>query len=254
MRLNFNKILGRNITMVLLASVLVACNQSSVTSDANAQNKAAEVNLENEQDKLGYTIGVQIASGMRSQNLQEDISLSGLMAGFEDIFAGKESRLTEEQMQQTQIAYQQKLQAKVAAVADKNQTDGDAFLANNAKVDGVKVTESGLQYQVLREGKGKSPVATDTVKVHYQGTLTDGTKFDSSYDRGAPADFPVSGVIPGFAEGLQLMQEGAKYRFTIPAAIAYGADGPPSIGPNQVLVFDVEMIEVVSQAGEKKEG
>ena len=142
----------------------------------------------------------------------------------------------------------------MAAVADKNQTDGDAFLANNAKVDGVKVTESGLQYQVLREGKGKSPVATDTVKVHYQGTLTDGTKFDSSYDRGAPADFPVSGVIPGFAEGLQLMQEGAKYRFTIPAAIAYGADGPPSIGPNQVLVFDVEMIEVVSQAGEKKEG
>lgn len=245
--------LSKNLTAALLAIVLAACNQSAVTSDANAQS-GAEVDMENEQNKLGYTIGVQIANGMRSQNLQEDISLSGLMAGFEDVFAGKEPRLTEEQMQQAQIAYQQKVQAKAAAIGDKNQADGDAFLAKNAGADGVKVTDSGLQYEVLREGKGNIPTATDTVKVHYQGTLIDGTKFDSSYDRGAPADFPVSGVIPGFAEGLQLMQEGAKYRFTIPAAIAYGADGPPSIGPNQTLVFEVEMIEVVSQSGAKKEG
>ena len=243
MKLNFKTTLGA----AALALVLTTTNQSAIAD-------SSKVDLEDEKNKLGYTIGVQIASGMRAQNLQEDISLDGLMAGFEDIFAGKDARLTEEQMQQAQIAYQQKVQAEAALVADKNQADGDAFLAKNAKVDGVKVTDSGLQYEVLREGKGKSPVATDTVKVHYQGTLTDGTKFDSSYDRGAPADFPVSGVIPGFAEGLQLMQEGAKYRFTIPAAIAYGAEGPPSIGPNQALVFEVEMIEVVSQSDGKKEG
>ena len=251
MRSHFKTTLSKTLTGVCLLVVFAACNQSSVAPDANAQSK---VDLDNEQDKLGYTIGVQIATGMKSQNLQEDISLGGLMAGFEDVFAGQEVRLTEEQMQQVQIAYQQKVQAKAAAIADKNQADGDAFLAKNAKEDGVKVTDSGLQYEVLREGKGNSPQVTDTVKVHYQGTLIDGTKFDSSYDRGTPADFPVSGVIPGFAEGLQLMQEGAKYRFTIPAAIAYGTDGPPSIGPNQTLVFEVEMIEVVSQAGGSKEG
>ncbi len=253
MKSYLKKTLNKSASVVAILLVLAACNQSGVSQDAHAQS-STDLDLENEKNRLGYTIGVQIAAGMRSQNLQEDISVEGLTAGFQDVLSGKEPRLTEEQMQQVQIAYQQQQQAKVAAVADKNQTDGDAFLAKNAKADGVKVTDSGLQYEVLRDGKGKSPLATDTVKVHYQGTLTDGTKFDSSYDRGAPADFPVSGVIPGFAEGLQLMQEGAKYRFTIPAAIAYGADGPPSIGPNQVLVFEVEMIEVVSQSGAKKEG
>jgi len=109
-----------------------------------------------------------------------------------------------------------------------------------------------LQYEVLREGKGRQPTTTDTIKVHYKGTLIDGTQFDSSYDRGAPADFGVSGVIPGFGEGLQLMKEGAQYRFTIPSNIAYGEQGPATIGPNQTLVFEVELIEVVTQPTTKK--
>ena len=153
--------------------------------------------------------------------------------------------MTAEQMQQTQAAFQQKAQAKIAAVANENQAKGDEFLAANAKKDGVVTADSGLQYEVLREGKGKQPTAENTVKVHYAGSLIDGTEFDSSYKRGAPVDFPVTGVIPGFSEGLQLMKEGAKYRFTIPAAQAYGEQAPPSIGPNQVLVFDVELIEVL---------
>ena len=121
-----------------------------------------------------------------------------------------------------------------------------------AKKSSMKTTDSGLQYELLREGKGAKPTPTDTIKVHYTGTLIDGTKFDSSYDRGEPADFGVSGVIPGFGEGLQLMKEGAKYRFTIPADIAYGEQGPASIGPNQVLIFEVELIEIVTQSTTKK--
>ncbi len=242
-----------SITAGLVLLGLMACNQQ-VTPDAVAK----DVKLDDDASRLGYSIGAQIGSGMRSQNLQEDVTLEGLIAGIQDAFDGKELKLTDEEMQQAQINYQQNLQAKAQATAAKNLSDGEAFMAENAKAKGVQATDSGLQYEVLREGKGDKPGATDSVQVHYTGTLTDGTKFDSSYDRGAPATFPVGGVIPGFSEGLQLMQEGAKYRFTIPAGQAYGVDAPPSIGPNQVLVFEVELIDVVSKSddapAEKKEG
>ena len=142
----------------------------------------------------------------------------------------------------------------MAAVAQANKDAGAAFLVENAKQEGVKTTDSGLQYVVLREGKGSGVTATDSVKVHYAGTLIDGTEFDSSYSRGTPADFPVSGVIPGFSEGLQLMTEGAKFRFFIPSDDAYGPNGPPSIGANQVLIFEVELIEVLNKTEEKKAG
>lgn len=124
---------------------------------------------------------------------------------------------------------------------------GKAYLEKNKEKEGVTVTESGLQYEVLEEGKedGKSPGATDTVVVHYKGTLTDGTEFDSSYSRGKPATFPLNRVIPGWTEGVQLMKEGAKYRFVVPSDLAYGAGGaPPKIGPNETLVFVVELLEV----------
>ncbi len=125
---------------------------------------------------------------------------------------------------------------------------GAAYLAENQKKEGVKVTPSGLQYEVLTEGKadGKTPAATDTVEVHYKGTLIDGTEFDSSYKGGQPATFPLNRVIPGWTEGVQLMKEGAKYRFVIPSALAYGPRGTPdgSIGPNETLVFEVELLEV----------
>lgn len=134
---------------------------------------------------------------------------------------------------------------EAAALGAQNQTQGDAFLASNKTTDGVVTTQSGLQYQVIREGIGEQPLAENTVKVHYSGTLIDDTIFDSSYQRDQPADFPVDEVIPGLFEGLQLMKEGAKYRFVIPAAIAYGSQGTASIGPNQVLIFEIELLDVL---------
>jgi FKBP-type peptidyl-prolyl cis-trans isomerase len=131
-------------------------------------------------------------------------------------------------------------------MADPNSEKGEAFLAQNAKKEGVKTTASGLQYKVLKEGAGKSPQATDTVSVHYRGTLLDGTEFDSSIKRGQPAEFPLNRVIPGWTEGVQLMKVGAKYQFTIPSKLAYGASGTPGgpIPPNATLIFEVELLAI----------
>ncbi len=244
-------------SILLAAGVAIAGAGIYLTSASNPENTAhaadtSKVNMETEAAKLGYTFGMQIASDMKRQNLQNDIDVNAMMLAFEDVFAEKDSRLTPEQMQQTQVAFQQKQQERYQATLDENKAKGDAFLAKNAKKSGVVTTESGLQYEVLRAGKGAKPTTTDTIKVHYTGTLIDGTKFDSSYDRGAPADFGVTNVIPGFSEGLQLMQEGAKYKFTIPSDLAYGERGPGSIGPNQALIFEVELIEIVTQSTTKK--
>ena len=130
-------------------------------------------------------------------------------------------------------------------MAESDLEKGEAFLKENAKKDGVKTTASGLQYKVLKEGDGKSPKATDTVKVHYKGTLIDGKEFDSSYKRGEPIEFPLNGVIPGWTEGVQLMKEGAKYQFTIPSKLAYGERGAGgAIPPNATLIFEVELLKV----------
>ena len=201
---------------------------------------APKVDMSTDAAKLGYTLGAQIANDMKSQNFQDDINVDAMFAAFKDVFADVEPRLSIEEMQGAQTAYQQKQQAAYQAKLDENKAKGVAYLAKNAKKKGVKTTDSGLQYEILRAGKGKKPSTTDSIKVHYSGSLIDGTKFDSSYDRGEPATFGVSGVIPGFSEGLQLMQEGAKYRLTIPSNIAYGEQGPASIGPNQALIFEVE--------------
>lgn len=164
-------------------------------------------------------------------------------------------------MQQAQMAFQQvmqaeaeKAQAEIAAQGEANSAAGVAFMAANAKESGVKTTESGLQYNILRAGKGKTPTASDVIKVHYVGKLIDGTQFDSSYERGQPANFAVAAVIPGFSEGLQLVKEGGKIRLVIPENLAYGMDAPPSIGPNQALIFEVELLEVTPAPTSKKEG
>lgn len=131
-----------------------------------------------------------------------------------------------------------------SAFSQTPETKGQQYMSENAKREGVKTTESGLQYEVITEGDGKSPTATDTVLVHYKGTLIDGTEFDSSYKRGEPIEFPLNRVIPGWTEGVQLMKEGAKYRFVIPPNLAYGAQGAGPIGPNETLVFEVELLKV----------
>lgn len=198
--------------------------------------------------RLGYTFGAQIAQDMKRSGLQDSVDIDALEAAFRDVFSGADLRMTPEDMQAAQQKYQEKAQAEYAAKLKANADASAAFITENGKKKGIVTTDSGLQYKVVRKGKGKQPTANDTVKVHYEGKLMDGTKFDSSYDRGTPADFPVSGVIPGFSEGLMAMKEGAKYTLFIPAGQAYGENAPPSIGPNQALVFEVELIEVVSQA------
>ena len=212
----------------------------------------SKVDLSSESAKLGYMFGSQIATDMKRQELDKDISTEAMFAAFKDVFAGVEARMTPDEMQAAQVAYQQKQQAKYQALLDENKAKSDAYMAKNAEKAGVQTTASGLQYEVIREGKGSKPATTDSIKVHYVGTLIDGTKFDSSYDRGAPATFGVSGVISGFSEGLLLMQEGAKYRLTIPSNLAYAEQGPASIGPNQALIFEVELIEIVTQATSKE--
>lgn len=140
---------------------------------------------------------------------------------------------------------------KQQEAAEENKKKGSEYLEKNKSAEGVKVTASGLQYKVEKEGDGKTPVKTDTVKAHYKGTLVDGTQFDSSYDRGQPAEFPVQGVIPGWSEALQMMKVGSKYKLFVPPELAYGASGRPGIPANSVLVFEVELIDIVKADGGK---
>jgi len=231
--------------LTIVVGLALVTTAAAVYAQSGAKSKLSTIKLDGEAAKLGYTFGAQIGGQLAGSGLTKDVDLDAVVAAIRDVAGGNEPRLSVEEMQQTQAAYQQKAQAALAAIAGENQTKGDEYLAINGKAKNVVTADSGLQYEVIREGKGAQPAAEDTVKVHYAGSLIDGTEFDSSYKRGAPADFPVSGVIPGFSEGLQLMKEGAKYRFVIPAAQAYGEQAPPTIGPNQVLIFEVELIEIL---------
>jgi FKBP-type peptidyl-prolyl cis-trans isomerase FklB len=225
---------------VLLLVFVVGCT-------AEEAKVTPEVKLDTPKSRISYTIGVNIGQDFKTQNM--DVDADVLLMGLEDSLTGKELQLTEEEMVTEIQNFQQEMQAKMAtemaeAVA-KNQAAGEAFLAENAKQEGVVVTESGLQYKVLEVGEGDSPGAADVATVHYRGTLIDGTQFDSSYDRGQPATFPVGGVIAGWTEALQLMKPGAKWQLVIPAELAYGERGAgQDIGPNATLIFDVELISV----------
>lgn len=201
-----------------------------------------------EKDKVSYVVGMQV--GQSLSQIKDEIDLDVVFGAIRSTLAGQEPALSEEEAMQVQQAFAQKLQAKRAAEmqerATTNKAEGEAFLAANKSKPGVKSTDSGLQYQVIEAGNGPKPSATDTVKVHYTGTLLDGTKFDSSVDRGQPAQFALNAVIPGWTEALQLMPVGSKYRLWIPSDLGYGDRGTPGpIGPNQTLVFEVELLEIV---------
>ncbi|MDG1156546.1 MAG: FKBP-type peptidyl-prolyl cis-trans isomerase [Litorivicinaceae bacterium] len=197
-------------------------------------------------EKLSYSLGIIL--GERIQNDFGDLDPNFVLEGLKDSKDPNSWKLDRPainqavQDAQTRIRAQQEQQ--VEAMAEANLKSGEAFLAENAKKDGVTVTASGLQYRVITQGAGDAPKATDTVKVHYEGRLISGDVFDSSIARGEPVSFPLNGVIPGWSEGVQLMKVGSKFEFTIPSALAYGPSGTGPIPPNSVLVFDVELLEI----------
>jgi FKBP-type peptidyl-prolyl cis-trans isomerase FklB len=195
------------------------------------------------QEKISYIIGRDMATNLQKQGIE--IDSEPFMKGMKEVLEGKPSSLSQQEVQQAMMALQQEMTQKQNASGSENKKAGEDFLAENKDKEGVKTLPSGLQYQVLQEGSGKSPAASDTVTTHYHGTLIDGTVFDSSYERGQPATFPVNGVIAGWTEALQMMKEGSKWRLFIPSNLAYGTQGAgDAIGPNSTLIFDVELLSV----------
>lgn len=221
----------------------------ALIAQQDAAGDAAGVQM-SQTEQVSYALGMEI--GGQLGNLPAELSPEALVMGLQDMLAGQ-PKIDPQQAEQIRTAFFQQLnqqrQQDMAAQAEVNTKEGEAFLEANKEKENVQVTDSGLQYQVLEDGDGPSPAETDRVTVHYEGTLLDGTVFDSSYDRGQPATFPLNGVISGWTEGLQLMKEGAKYRFFIPSDLAYGERGsPPAIAPNATLIFDVELLEVADAA------
>ena len=225
----------------------VEVSSSKTEADKAATDKTGYPGLPTEKEQVSYTIGM--AMGKQLAEIKDEVNVDTVVKALRTQMDGGKALINDEQAQQIMQAFSQKMQAKqIAKMMEEGKANldkGEKFVAENGKKQGVVTTASGLQYQVLTEGKGAKPGATDGVKVNYKGTLLDGKEFDSSYKRGEPAVLPLQGVIPGWAEGLQLMPVGSKYKFWIPAKLAYGEQAPPMIGPNQVLEFEVELLEIV---------
>ncbi|NLD94632.1 MAG: FKBP-type peptidyl-prolyl cis-trans isomerase [Fibrobacter sp.] len=221
---------------------LVACNAAE---KANSKPIA----LKTKNDSISYMIGQDIGKSFKNMNIDTVVSFSVLTKAIDNAMKGQPSQLTDERIKEIQKNFSEDLQKKqkdaAEAKAANNKKAGEDFLAANKTKEGVKTTESGLQYIVVKEGTGANPVATDKVKVHYKGTLLDGKVFDSSYDRKEPAVFGLNQVIPGWTEGIQLMKVGSTYKFWIPADLAYGErQAGQEIGPNSTLCFEVELLDI----------
>lgn len=197
-----------------------------------------------QKERLSYAVGVQMGSSLKQQGIT-DLDAKVVGQAIADVLAGAKFKVSQQDMQAAITAYQQEATAKRNATAGKQKASGDAFRAKNKKNKGVKELANGIQYEVLKAGKGAKPKKTDTVTVHYHGTLIDGKVFDSSVKRGKPATFPLNGVIKGWQEVLPLMPTGAKWKVVIPPELAYGERGAGgSIGPNETLIFEIELIEI----------
>ena len=198
-------------------------------------------------DKVSYFYGTDVARSFHENAVE--IKLESFIEGLKDVLEKKQAKYTPQELDAAMNQFAQQMVAKqqkdMAEAGGKNKEEGEKFLATNGKREGVTTTKSGLQYEVIKKGDGKIPAATDTVTVHYHGTLVNGKVFDSSVERGEPASFPVNGVIPGWVEGLQLMPVGSKWKLAIPAALAYGERGAgKDIGPNSALIFEVELLSI----------
>jgi FKBP-type peptidyl-prolyl cis-trans isomerase len=237
----------------------IACSMSctaqapSASADKPADKAAATPGLSpgaaalTEKQRNSYMIGMDVAKSL--EPIKDEIDIATLDQAMQAVFAGKPTKLTPAEAEQIRTSFSQAMQAKMGAKAaaegQKNLQEGQAFLAANKAKPGVRSTPSGLQYQVIRQGSGPLPVATDKVRVHYKGTLLNGKTFDSSYDRGEPVEFALNQVIPGWTEGVALMPVGSKYKLWIPSNLAYGPNGQPPIGANSTLVFEVELLNIV---------
>jgi FKBP-type peptidyl-prolyl cis-trans isomerase len=213
-----------------------------------SQAAAETVSLKSEKGKRSYSIGNDIGNNLKTQPFEVDADL--LAKGIKDALTGKKPALTEQEMKDVLTALKNQLMAKRASqikeIADKNKKDGEAFLAENKKKPGVITLPDGLQYKVITEGAGNTPAPTDKIKVHYKGTLINGTEFDSSYKRGEPLEYEIAKFIPGWKEALTMMKEGSKWELYIPSELAYGEQGSgPVIGPNSVLIFEMELISII---------
>jgi FKBP-type peptidyl-prolyl cis-trans isomerase FklB len=211
---------------------------------AAAQDKPS---LKDQKEKISYIIGMDIGANFKKQSIEIDPDI--LAKGIKDGLSGAKPLLSETEAREIMTAFEKEMRARretaQKTAGEKNKKEGEAFLAENKKKEGVKTLPSGLQYKVIKQGTGKKPAAADTVTTHYKGTLIDGTEFDSSYKRGNPASFQVSGVIPGWTEALQLMEEGSKWQLFVPPNLAYGERGAgQNIGPHATLIFEVELISI----------
>jgi FKBP-type peptidyl-prolyl cis-trans isomerase len=246
----------RLLAISLAATALIAgCAKKDDKSAADATAAAStDASLQSDAQKFGYAIGVDLGKSL--QPVKDDTDLAALKAGLDDAFAGNAPKMDDAAREEIKNTVAKKMQERQIkdreAQASKNKEEGAKFLEENGKRDGVKTTKSGLQYEVITEGKGAHPKATDTVTVHYKGTLINGEEFDSSYSRGQPVSFPLNNVIPGWTEGVQLMTPGSKYKFYIPSELGYGERGAGvKIGPNQVLVFEVELLSIGEPKNDK---
>jgi len=194
-------------------------------------------------DKFSYGIGLQIGQQLLKQGLS-GVDAGVIALAIEDVLKGKDLRVSMEEMQVAATAYQNEMNAEKLAAGDKNMAAGEQFLKENSGREGVVVLDSGVQYRIVKPGTGDSPTETDTVVVHYRGRLLNGSEFDSSYGRGQPAELGVGQVIPGWQQALQLMAVGSTWEVWIPASLAYGSQGAGSIGPNETLHFDIELIKI----------
>lgn len=231
-------------------AVLVGCNQQA--TETPAPEAPAALTLTTQEQRVSYGMGVGLGERMAQESFSIDVD--AFAAGVKHVLEKQDRLMTQEEIMAEMQTFQQKLMAEQKAAQEavgiKNKTEGETFLAENSKKEGVVTLESGLQYSVITEGNGDKPAATDTVEVHYSGTLLDGTEFDSSYKRGSTVSFPVNGVIPGWTEALQLMPAGSKWKLYIPSELAYGAGGTGGpIGPNATLLFEVELVAVQKAEG-----